>query len=130
MHVPGFEVHDRAYMRERVRQELARARRHKHPFAVLLFELLPSPDGLLPRRKMEAGLQILSASIRAEDCVGKAFEDTIAVLLIETDALGAKDTLMRLRNRLMRIAGSWQVTAYTFPIHEQAIEQLPLLAAA
>ena len=128
--MPGFEIHDRAYMRARVNEELARARRHKRPFAVLVFELLPSSDGLLPHRKMDAGLQILNASVRDEDSVGKAFDDTIVVLLIETDALGTKDTLMRLRNRLTRIAGSWQVTAYTFPTHEQAIEQLPLLTAA
>jgi len=128
--MPGFEIHDRAYMRARVHEELARARRYQHPFAVIVFELLPSVDGLLPHRKMDAGLQILNASIREEDCVGKAFDDTIVVLLIETDARGAKDALMRLRNRLVRIAGSWQVTAYTFPMHEQSIEQLALLTAA
>ena len=128
--MPGFEIHDRAYMRGRVRQELARARRYQRTFTVLVFELLPSSDGLLPHRKMDAGLQVLNASVREEDCVGKAFDATIVVLLVETGASGAKDALMRLRHRLTRIAGSWQVTAYIFPVHEEAIEQLPLLTAA
>jgi GGDEF domain-containing protein len=126
----GTEAYDRDYMRERVRDELARARRHKRSFAVVVFELLPSADGLLPHRKMEAGLQILNASIREEDCAGKAFDDTIVVLLVETDVPGAKDTLMRLRNRLTRIAGSWRVTAYTFPKDEEQIARMPLLTAA
>ena len=128
--MPGYEIHDRVYMRARLHEELARARRYGHPFAVLVFELLPSADGLLPHRKIDAGLQVLNASVRDEDCVGKAFDDTIVVLLVETDGRGAKDALIRLRNRLARFAGSWQVTAYTFPLHEQAIADLPLLSAA
>lgn len=127
--MPGFEIHDRVYMRARVHEELARGKRHKRPFAVLIFELVTS-DGLLTHRKMDAGLQILNASIREEDCVGKAFDDTIVVLLVETDPSGAKDTLMRLRHRLTRITGSWQVTAYTFPADDEAIAEMPLLTAA
>ena len=128
--MPGYEIHDGAYMRARVHEELARGKRHKRPFAVLVFELVPSADGLLTHRKMDAGLKVLNASIREEDCVGKAFDDTIVVLLVETDPSGAKDTLIRLRNRITRIARSWQVAAYTFPAQAEAIEQIPLLTAA
>ena len=128
--MPGFEIHDRAYMRARVHEELARARRHGRPFAVLIFELLPSSDGLLPHRKMTAGLEALNRLVRDTDAVGRAFDDTIVVLLVEADARGVRDTLIRLRNRLAQVAGSWQVTAYLFPQHEEAIEQLTLLTAA
>lgn len=117
-------------MQARIREEIARAKRHNHPFALLVFQLLPSSDGILARKKMEAGLQALNASIRDYDVVGRAFDDTIAVLLIETDARGAHDALLRIRNRLARAAGNWQVTTYTFPAHEALIEQLPLLTAA
>ena len=117
-------------MQARVREEIARAKRHNHPFSLLVFELLPASDGIPTRKKMETGLQALNASVRDYDVVGRAFDDTIVVLLIETDAQGARDALLRIRNRLARAAGTWQVTTYNYPQHEAAIEALPVLTAA
>jgi hypothetical protein len=107
-----------------------RARRYDRQFALLLFEALPSSDGISIRRKVEYALEAIAATIRPSDVVARVFEDTIMVLLVETDGRGARDALIRIRNRVARQAGNWQVTTYTFPEHEQAIESLPTLAAA
>lgn len=127
--MPGTDTHDRAYMRERLREEVARARRYDRLFAVLVFEALPSSDGMPIRRKMEFALDAIRATVRPSDVVGRVFEDTILVLLVETGPRGAKDALLRIRNRVARYAGNWQVTTYTFPEHQDAIEALPALAA-
>ncbi len=124
------ERHGREYIQARIREEIARSARFGHPFALLIFELLPASDGIPTRRKMEAGIEALNASVRNYDVVARAFDDTVVVLLIETDAQGARDALLRIRNRLARAAGAWQVTTYNYPQHQDAIETLPLLTAA
>jgi hypothetical protein len=117
-------------MQSRLREEIARARRYKRQFAILLFEALPSADGIAIRRKVEYALDAIAATIRPSDVVARVFEDSIMVLLVETDARGARDALIRIRSRVARQAGNWQVTTYTYPEHERAIETLPALAAA
>jgi len=124
------DAHDRVYMQSRLREELARARRYQRQFGLLLFEALPSSDGISIRRKVEYALEAITATVRPSDVVARVFEDTIMVLLVETDARGARDALIRIRSRVARQAGNWQVTTYTFPEHERAIEALPTLAAA
>jgi GGDEF domain-containing protein len=128
--LPDAETHDRAYMQARLHEEIARARRYSRRFAILLFEAVPSVDGLPVRRKVEYALTAINATVRPSDVVARVFEDTVMVLLVEADARGARDALIRIRNRVARQAGNWQVTTYTFPEHEQAIEELPVLAAA
>ncbi len=122
--------HDRLYLQSRLREELARAKRFGHEFALLVFEMVPSSDGLLPHKKLDYGLQVLNHCVRACDTAAYVYDDTLAALLVETDAWGAKDALQRVRNLLQRHAGTWQVTVYHFPEHEEAIGALPLLSAA
>ncbi len=130
MTLTDLNVHDRPYIQSRIREEIARGKRHGHPFTLLVFEEVPAPDGIAPHKKMEYGLQALRGAARFEDVVARAFEDTIVVLLVETDTQGAKDALLRMRNHLARGAGAWQVTMYQYPQQEAAIEALVLLTAA
>jgi GGDEF domain-containing protein len=123
-------VHDRPYIQARIREEIARGKRHGRPFALLVFEQVPASDGIPTQKKMKYGLEALRGVARIEDVVAQAFDDTIVVLLVETNARGAKDALLRMRNRLARGAGWWQVTTYQYPLHEAAIEALTLLTAA
>jgi hypothetical protein len=124
------ERHGREYIQARIREEIGRATRFGHPFALLIFEEIPAADGIAQRKKMEYGLAALAGVARTCDAIARAFDDTIVVLLVETDARGAKDALMHMRERLARGAGSWQVTVYDFPKHQAEIERLPLLTAA
>jgi len=128
--VAPSEAHDRPYMQSRLREEIARSKRHGRQFGVLVFEELPSADGLRLRQKLEYGLKALSATARNYDIVGRAYEDTIAVLLIETDARGMRDALFRFRSCMSRQAGTWKVIAYHYPEDAETIEALPLLSAA
>jgi len=130
MPMPGTETHDRAYIQSRLREEIARARRYDRRFALLLFEAVPSTDGIPIRRKVDYALEAIRATIRPSDVVARVFEDTVLVLLVETDARGARDALMRIRNRVARQAGNWQVTTFLFPEHAENIEGLPALSAA
>lgn len=97
---------------------------------MLVFESLPSSDGIPVRKKVEAGVQAMASAVRPSDVVGRAYDDTIVVLLVETGEQGAHDTLQRLRVRVARLAGNWQVTTYNYPHHEAAISKLPLVTAA
>jgi hypothetical protein len=124
------EKHDRAYFQSRLREELERARRHQRLFALLVFEAVPSTDGIPLRQKVEFALDAIASQIRASDVVARVFDDTIAAMLVETDADGAQDALFRIRNRLVRQAGRWQVTTYHFPRDRAAIEQSAFLTAA
>ncbi|MDP9237701.1 MAG: GGDEF domain-containing protein [Chloroflexota bacterium] len=124
------EQHDRAYLQARLQEEIARASRHQTRFALILFEQTPSGDGLAIGQKMEYGLQALSSALRGCDVVGQVFEDTVAVLLIDTTRRQVGDALLRMRARLARHAGTWHITEYHFPEHAAALEVLPLLTAA
>lgn len=123
--------HDRRYLQDRVREEIDRSRRHGHPFSLLIFEAQPVSDGIPIRRKMDAAIEILKAQLRPSDIVARAFDDVIAALLVETDAAGMKDALLRLRGRLSPLGGTtWRIDTYTYPDQEQVILDLELLKAA
>src|SRR5260221_7948495 len=108
--IMGTERHDRAYLQARLREEIARARRHQTRFALIVFEETPSADGLAVGQKMQFGMQALASAVRDCDIVGQVFEDTLAVLLIETTRQDAHDALLRILDRLSRRAGTWHVT--------------------
>jgi GGDEF domain-containing protein len=129
--VPGVEQHDRRYLQGRVLEEIDRHRRHGHEFSLLVFEARPVSDGIPVRRKIDVAIEILRASLRPSDVAVRAFEDVIAVLLVETDSHGAADTLFRLRGRLARLGGTtWHIDTYTYPADARAINELSLLTAA
>lgn len=125
----GLEIHDRSYMRSRVREEMARARRYNRPFAVVTFEAIPVSDGIPIRKKIDYALRIIEEKVRPSDVVARVFDDMVAVLFVETDATGARDALFRLRNTLLG-SGHWQIIVYLFPRDEAAMEAMPLLNAA
>ncbi len=124
------ETHDRRYLQYRLHEELDRGKRYGREFSLLVFEMVPSSDALPPRRKMRLALQAIAATVRPSDVIAEAYEDTVAVLLVETGARGAKDALMRIRNRIVGSAGTWQVSLYYFPQQGEMIAALPLLTAA
>lgn len=123
--------HDRRYLQDRVREEIDRFRRHGHAFSLLVFEARPVSDGVPVRRKIDGAIEILSGDLRPSDVAARAFEDVIAVLLIETDAEGAKDALFRLRGKLAPLGGTtWHIDTYTYPEHEMTLRHLSMLTAA
>lgn len=124
------ESHDRAYLQARLREEIARAVRHGSRFSLVIFEEAPSGDGLHLGQKMEYGLQVLNGSVRDSDVVARVYDDTMAVLLIETTARDVHDALIRMRGRIARYAGTWHIVIYNYPEHAMYIEALPLLTAA
>jgi len=123
-------VHDRPYLQARVREELERGRRHGNPFALLTFEAAPSNDGLPMGKRVRAALDAIAPQLRGSDVLARVFEDTIAVLLVETDEPGARDALLRLRSRVMLHAGRWHATMLTYPAHTGEIERSTLLNVA
>lgn len=124
------DVHDRAYLQARLREELERARRHGSPFALLVFEAVPSNDGIPLGKRVRAALEAVAPQLRGSDVVARVFEDTIAALLVETDERGAADALLRLRSRVMVHAGRWHATLLTYPRQGADIEQSALLNVA
>ena len=126
------ERHDRSYLQSRVREEAARHARHGHPFALLVFEAVVTGDGVPVHRKLDWLEEVLRTHVRPSDVIARAFDDTIVALLVETDAVGARDALFRLR-RIIAETGSgasWRPAIYTFPRDGAAICALPLLTAA
>ncbi len=124
------ENHGRSYLQDRVREEIDRFRRHGHQFSLLVFEARPSSDGIPVRRKVEAAIDALATQLRPSDVVARAFDDVIAVLLVETTAVGTKDALVRLRGRMAPIGGTWHIDTYTYPDHESTMRHLAMLTAA
>ena len=121
--------HSRPYMQSRLREEIARARRHNTPFTLVQFEAVTA-DGLPIHQKMKYALDVVTASVRTSDVVALAFEDTIVALLVQTDVLSAKDALQRIRNGVAQQSGTWRLSDWVFPDDAAAIAALPLLTAA
>ena len=125
------EDHDRPYLQSRIREEMDRARRYGHPFSILVLEAHPAVDGLPVRKKVDMVIERVCAGLRPSDIVARAFDDTVVVLLVETDATGARDALFRLRNRLFNAGmASWSIASFTYPRDEDAIGALPVFTAA
>ena len=122
-------AHTREYLQGRLSEELARAKRYGTPFALVTFEATESA-GVSIRRKMKYALDEIAHTLRASDVVSLAFEDTIVVLLVQTTLSDATAALFRMRDRVARENGGWNVATYAFPRDREAIELLPLLTAA
>jgi len=124
------EKHDRAYLQSRLREEMDRAQRYAREFSLLILEAVPASDGISIRQKMQYAIDAIAPQLRGSDVVARLFDDTIVVLLVETNEQGAHDALFRIRNRLVAQAGRWQVTIYNFPRDREQIEASQLLTAA
>ncbi|HEY8173763.1 MAG TPA: hypothetical protein VIH21_11810 [Dehalococcoidia bacterium] len=117
------------YIQERIREEIARAGRYGHSFAIVTFEAIPASDGIPLRTHVDQAASIVEASVRPSDVVARAFDDIVVLLLVETDAAGAHDALFRVRSRLQG-HGRWKITAYNFPTDASSIESLSVLSVA
>lgn len=123
--------HDRRYLQDRLAEEINRHARHGHPFSMIVLEAQPAADGVSVRQRLDAAIEALTPQLRPSDVIARAFEDVIGILLVETDAPGAQDALLRLRGRLAFIGGtSWQITTYSYPRDAEAIAVSPLATAA
>jgi GGDEF domain-containing protein len=123
------EAIDRSYLRSRLREEIARADRYGSGFVLIVFESVPASDGVSIRRRIAYALERLEQKLRPSDIIGKAFEDCLVVLLVETDAAGAHDVMIRLRAGLVG-SGQWNISSYIYPHDRDAIAGIPLLTAA
>lgn len=123
------EAHDRHYLQARVAEESARADRHGTPFALVTLEAVPSADGQPVRRRLDAAIARLEPRLRPSDVIGKAFDDTVAILLVQTDRRGAHDALVRLRSALQG-SGTWEIATYVYPEDAATIAATPLITAA
>jgi GGDEF domain-containing protein len=123
--------HDRRYLQDRIGEEIARHARYGHPFALFVFEAQPIADGVSVRHRVNEAIESMRPQLRPSDVIARVFEDAIAVLLVETDADGAKHTLLRLRGRLATLGSlSWRVDTYVYPRDDETIAALPLSTAA
>jgi hypothetical protein len=120
---------DRAYLQQRIHEEVERSLRYKREFSLLFCESSPN-DGVPLRRKIGLGVRAIEHVVRTSDIIALVYEDIIAVLLIETGAAGLGDALFRIRQRLNVDAGAWRFSGYSFPGDEAAIRALPVLNAA
>jgi hypothetical protein len=121
--------HDRMYIESRIREEVARSKRYAHPFSIATFEIVPAADGVPIRQHIDYAVAAIEATVRPSDVVAHAFDDVVVLLLIETDAAGARDCLMRVRNRLIN-HGHWNVTLYDYPADADRIEAMTMLSVA
>jgi GGDEF domain-containing protein len=116
-------VHDRAYFRSRLSEEMLRAARHARPFTVLWFEALPSSGGHPLAAKVDGAIALLAARVRSSDVLARIYDDTLAVLLIEAAGESARDALQRLRGALATHAG-WRASVYAYPGDARAMERI------
>jgi GGDEF domain-containing protein len=125
------EIHGRDYIQARLREEVARHARHGHPFGLLVFEARTG-DGVPLRVKLDALAGALATRLRPSDVIARVFDDTIVVLLVETDSAGSHDVLFRLRSLLAQagMGTSWQIECLNYPQDDDALAALPLMSAA
>ena len=120
---------DRPRLQQRITEEVERSRRHRHTFGLLLFEAVSGADGMPLRTKLQAALGAMESVVRTSDVISRPYEDMLAVLLVETDAAGTRDALMRIRRRIADRAGTWRVTVLSYPEHARTIAAMAFLDA-
>ena len=124
------EARDRRYLQARLLEETERARRYGREFSLIVLEAVPASDGLPVRRKVRLALDAIAPQLRTSDVLAQVFEDTVGVLLVETDERGAADAMLRIRNRIVAPMGKWHVSLLSYPASAEAIERHPLLNVA
>jgi GGDEF domain-containing protein len=106
---------------------MERCYRYGRHFSLLVFQHLAA-SGDRGERLRET-LSIMAARLRSTDIIARVADDTIAVVLVETDPPGAARALERLAD-LFSTGGEWRSEALSFPTDSPAIEALPFLAEA
>jgi GGDEF domain-containing protein len=123
--------HDRRYLQDRIGEEIDRHSRHGHPFALFVFEAQTVADGVSVRHRINEAIEAIRPQLRPSDVIARVFEDALAVMLVETDAEGAKHALLRLRGRLATLGSlAWRIETYNYPHDSETIATLPLSTAA
>lgn len=90
------EILNQFFFRKRLRQELKRAKRHRHPLSLLMLQIpLREKIGELFDFFYDELAKILLKFTREEDIIGRGNGD-VEVLLPETDKDGSKVVLQRL----------------------------------
>ncbi len=121
---------DRLQLRRRIAEEVERSRRHGQTFGLLVFEAVPGAEGPPLRARVRAAGGAIEAVVRASDVIGWPYEDMLVVVVIETDAAGTRDAMLRIRSRIAGSAGAWRVMALSFPEQARTIAEMSFLDAA
>jgi len=132
-------LHNRKHFMEVLAHEMARARRHTHPFSVMMVDIdhfkqyndtfgHQAGDDLL--RKIGA---IFTETLRSVDCASRYGGDEFIVLLPEVGAGGALDVANRIRERVTaevvngdtkRVAVTATIGVACFPEHGETPEAI------
>jgi PleD family two-component response regulator len=115
------------YFARRLQDEIARVKRGHAQFSIVVFTADP-PDGELPEIACIRGLPALLTGVRETDCVTRPGRDTIAVLLIDSDAEGSRTAAARLLERIGDAASRWSIRVLEYPAQESVINELGLVA--
>lgn len=105
---PRSGAYTQAYMRERLEDEMRRARRYGRQFSLTLLALSGSipfraqHGAVAADRLLEDFVTFLAERLRASDLVGRASGDRLWALMPETRPLAAANLLRRLRPPLTR----------------------------
>ncbi len=115
------------YFARRLNEEMARARRGRGEFSIMLFTSQPA-DGELPEIACVRGLAPILAGVRETDCVARVGRDTIAVLLIDSADDGSRTAALRLLERMQDASSNWAIRILEYPAQESVLVDLGLVA--
>ena len=115
------------YFTRRMGEEIARAKRGRSQFSVVVLTSQP-PDGELPEIACVRGLPSVLTGVRETDCVARIDRDTIAVMLIDADGEGSRTAALRLLERIGDAASRWAIRVLEYPTQESVLVELGLFA--
>jgi hypothetical protein len=118
---------DIAYFSRRVADEVARVKRSNSAFSIALFTSQPEPAEL-PEIACVRGLPAILDGVRETDAVCRIDNDSIAVLLIDTNGEGSRKAALRLLERMGDEIGRWRVSVLEYPERESILFDLGLVA--
>jgi two-component system cell cycle response regulator len=95
--IQGF-IFNTAFFKQRLRQELKKAKRHQHSLSLLLIQIPPKEKlGDHFEILLKELAKILRRNLREEDIIGRE-NGNFGILLPETDQVGSKALVQRLSN--------------------------------
>ncbi len=115
------------YFSRRLSEEIARVKRGHGQFSIVVFTSQP-PEGELPEITCVRSLPGVLTGVRETDCVARIGNDTIAVLLIDSDSAGSSTAALRLLERIGGEASRWSIRILEYPEQESALYDLGLVA--
>ena len=87
---------------------------------MITFEAVPGADGVPLAQRLRHALETIASHVRPSDVVARLHDDTVALLLVETDGPGAHDALFRVRATLAG-SGRWEIVSYAYPADAETI---------